>query len=138
MSALTRSPRKGEAGITRTIAKLAVCGLAAAALLGGGAHRAAAAELGDAAYCPYGSVSGTGSWTPAVTAALGGHSIVLDVQASCSGIADEDGGYTMALAGSSNENCGAPVRPGGRAGPGLSMRERDAAAEAASRSCAWV
>lgn len=101
----------------KTLATLAVCSLAAAALLGsGGVQRAAAAELGDPAYCPYGSVSGTGLWAPGVTALITPETIQLSLQATCTGVADETGTYSIVLAGSSNESCGAGTGAGTVAG----------------------
>jgi hypothetical protein len=77
-------------------------------------------ELGDldGAYCPYGSISGTGNWTPAETAVLGPHAFVWDTNAECTGWGDEGGFYHVVFTGSANDACTAGNGSGTLSGDG--------------------
>jgi len=101
----------------RILVKLSVCVLTAGTLLAGTGHqRVAAAVEPDAAYCPYGFVQGTGSWSPPMTSALLPHSLSLAIQAQCTGSGDESGTYTVTLSGTSTENCAGGTGGGSVAG----------------------
>lgn len=66
------------------------------------------ADDGGAAYCPYGSVTGQGFWSPAVTATLEAHSFEWITDAYCTGSADEGGYYGIDFHfGQSFESCAA-------------------------------
>ncbi|MDQ1748602.1 MAG: hypothetical protein QOD07_2865 [Frankiaceae bacterium] len=72
----------------------------------------------DAAYCPYGSVTGTGNWSPAETTTVGPHTFVWDTNANCLGAADDGGFYHVTFRGSSNDACTAGSGAGDLSGSG--------------------
>lgn len=72
----------------------------------------------DGAYCPYGSISGTGIWTPAETAVVGPHAFVWDTNANCTGWGDESGFYHVVFTGSANDACTAGSGSGTLSGNG--------------------
>jgi len=72
----------------------------------------------DAAYCPYGSITGTGSWTPAETATLAPHVFVWDTNANCTGAGDDSGSYHVVFSGSANDACTAGTGSGTLSGSG--------------------
>src|SRR4029077_6182139 len=72
----------------------------------------------DAAYCPYGAITGTGNWTPAETAVVGPHAFVWDTNAACPGAGDEDGLYHVVFTGSANDACTAGSGSGTLSGNG--------------------
>lgn len=49
----------------------------------------------DAAYCPYGSITGHGYWTPAETTTTQWHSFEWITDASCPGVTDDAGTYAI-------------------------------------------
>jgi len=59
----------------------------------------------DAAYCPAGSITGTGNWAPAETTTLAPHAFVWDTQAACTGTDDEAGAYHVVFNGTANDAC---------------------------------
>jgi hypothetical protein len=71
----------------------------------------------DGAYCPYGSITGTGNWTTPVTAVVSPHVFTWDTNASCAG-ADEGGAYHIVFQGTSNDACTAGTGAGTLAGDG--------------------
>jgi len=77
-------------------------------------------EVGDldAAYCPYGSITGTGTWTPPETATLAPHVFVWDTNATCTGTADDGGFYHVTFTGSANDACTAGTGAGTLSGTG--------------------
>jgi len=77
-------------------------------------------QVGDAdtAYCPYGSITGTGSWTPAETATLAPHVFAWDTNANCLGAGDDSGAYHIVFSGSSNDACTAGTGSGTLSGSG--------------------
>jgi hypothetical protein len=66
------------------------------------------ADGSDFAYCPYGSVNGTGSWNPGVGPMPSIQNFVWTLTADCEDgdpSSDELGTYGLTFNGSSNENC---------------------------------
>ncbi|MBV9098437.1 MAG: hypothetical protein JO079_10310 [Frankiaceae bacterium] len=59
----------------------------------------------DAAYCPYGSITGAGTWTPPETATPAPHVFVWDTNANCTSWGDEAGAYHIVFNGTSNDAC---------------------------------
>jgi hypothetical protein len=72
----------------------------------------------DAAYCPYGSIAGTGNWTPSETTVLGPHAFVWDTHADCAGPGDDSGSYHVVFTGSANDACTAGSGSGTLSGSG--------------------
>jgi hypothetical protein len=72
----------------------------------------------DGAYCPYGSITGTGNWTPAETTVVGPHAFVWDTHADCTGTGDDSGHYDVVFTGSANDACTAGNGSGTLSGTG--------------------
>jgi hypothetical protein len=102
----------------RTVASFACALVSGVLFLGTGARpaHAAIAPEPDTAYCPYGSVTGAGSWSPNVDSNLSNHVLTITVAANCTGAGDESGFYSVTLTGSSLENCAGGDGSGGVSG----------------------
>jgi len=101
----------------RTLASFACALVSGLLIMGAGARPVhAATPEPDAAYCPYTSVTGAGSWGPNVDQNLTNHTITLTVAANCTGTGDEAGFYTLTLTGTSLENCSTGTGGGGVSG----------------------
>lgn len=72
----------------------------------------------DGAYCPYGSITGTGNWTPPETTVVSPHAFVWDTYANCTGTGDDSGFYHVVFTGSSNDACTAGTGSGTLSGDG--------------------
>jgi len=80
-----------------------VVAIGGSALAGVSAH----ADDGDTdvAYCPPGSVNGSGNWTPPQSTVMSPHQIDWETVAQCIGSGDETGPYVIDFTGTSTENC---------------------------------
>lgn len=86
----------------RRLLSLFVCLIALGGAAVGGVS--AYADDVDAAYCPYGSVTGNGTWSPAETTVTTRHDFVWDTTATCTG-GDDGGLYRIVFNGSAIDNC---------------------------------
>ena len=102
----------------RRLLSLFACLIAVGGSAVGGVSASADLTDSDAAYCPYGFITGVGTWTPPESIALAPHSFAWDTYATCDGGLDETGVYHIVFNGSAIDSCAAGNGNGSLAGSG--------------------
>src|SRR5690242_14208911 len=102
----------------RRFLSLFACLLAVGGSVVAGSSARADVSDADAAYCPYGSVNGSGTWTPPESTTLSPHTFAWTTTASCTSDGDEGGSYAISFAGAANDSCVAGSGSGTMSGVG--------------------
>jgi len=102
----------------RRLLSLFACLIAVGASAVAGVNANAADDDVDAAYCPAGSITGVGTWTPPITTVMMAHALTWTTHAQCTGSGDENGAYDIGFNGTSNEDCATGTGQGTLTGTG--------------------
>jgi len=89
----------------RRLLSLLACLVAVGGTAVGGVPANAGVADVDAAYCPYGAITGVGTWSPAETVTPAAHSFAWDTFGTCAGTGDDSGSYHITFYGTAFDSC---------------------------------